>query len=209
VKKRFQSLFLKFVFKFLNLYGYVMAWLAAPDAAHESGVDNIVETFFTPAATAATAATTAGAAAAETAGEQRPVTTPFTAAAAAAAAAAAGEQSVVKPPGALERFREDLLAGAAVVQRLRRERLGNLSHVVRSEGQVAAALGQLEAVGVGFDAGYVRRGVTALRGRLEALDARAGALLDGEPIMDGWRTEKLWKESGINLVGWLGSLLLF
>ena len=48
--------------------------------------------------------------------------------------------------------------------------------------KVAALLGQLEAVGVGFDASYVRRAVSGLRHRLDDLSSRAAALLGGDPI---------------------------
>ena len=58
---------------------------------------------------------------------------------------------------ALERFRDDMLTCASLALRLRRDRLNHLPEVVRSEGQVAAALGQLEHVGVGFDAGRSHR----------------------------------------------------
>ena len=56
-----------------------------------------------------------------------------------------------RPP--LERFRAEILEGAALVQRLRRlDRVRVAADAARREGRVAAILGQLEDVGVGFDA---------------------------------------------------------
>ena len=54
-----------------------------------------------------------------------------------------------RPP--LERFRAEILEGAALVQRLRRlDRVRVAADAARREGRVAAILGQLEGVGVGF-----------------------------------------------------------
>lgn len=145
----------------------VMAWLAAPDAAHEGGIEKVVAYFDKAAAGGHSACgvnVNAINAAAVTAGKGHDV------------------QTVSAPGDALGRFRADLLAAASLTQRLRLEHLSHLPRVVRVEGQLAALLGQLEAVGVGFDAAYVRRGVGVLRARLRALEAKSEALLDGARI---------------------------
>ena len=140
----------------------VLAWLAAPDDAHEGGIHKTAA-FFPLFPTQGTAARAAGGPTAGPAG----------------AAVGGGPMS----RSALELFRGDLLTSAWLVKRLRRERLSSIPRVVRTEGQLAAVLGQLEALGVGFDAAHVRRGVAALRTHLEDLEARAAGLLgDGNPI---------------------------
>ena len=86
-----------------------------------------------------------------------------------------------RPP--LERFRAEILEGAALVQRLRRlDRVRVAADAARREGRVAAILGQLEDVGVGFDASYVDGAIDRLRDELASLESAAAASLGGERV---------------------------
>ena len=131
-----------------------MAWLAAPDDSHESGARRVDEKLDD-------AERKLDGASASTANDSR------------------GAAS--RPP--LERFRAEILEGAALVQRLRRlERVRVAADAARREGKVAAILGQLEDVGVGFDASYVDGAIDRLRGELASLESAAAASLGGEVV---------------------------
>ena len=84
---------------------------------------------------------------------------------------------------ALERFRAEILEGAALVQRLRRlDRVRVAADAARREGRVAAILGQLEDAGVGFDAGHADGAIDRLRDELASLESAAAASLGGERV---------------------------
>ena len=129
----------------------VMAWLTAPDDAHENGAERIAADVF-------------GA---------------FPDSTSAAEAAKAADASRMKIP-VLERFRAELTLGASLVQRLRRdERVRRAPEATQREGRVAAALGALEDVGVEFDAAFAQGAMDALKRQITVLETHAAASLPG------------------------------
>ena len=136
-----------------------MAWLAAPDDAHEGGIAAVSSRFdgandgSTGAATTTTNAFDRVGAGDETNGDD-----------------------------VLGGFRADILASASLAQRLRAT-AGLDPNVVRTEGKVAAALGRMEHVGLGFDPSAVRAAVGDLRRKLAGIEsAAAAAMPDGARV---------------------------
>ena len=133
-----------------------MAWLAAPDDAHEGGIAAVTSRFNgvndgSGGATTTNAFDRVG----------------------------AGDETSDDVLGGL---RADILASASLAQRLRAT-AGLDPNVVRTEGKVAAALGQMEHVGLGFDPSAVRAAVGDLRRKLAGIEESAAAAMpDGARV---------------------------
>lgn len=148
-----------------------MAWLALPDDSHEGGIA-VASSRFPDAAGTRPDGSTGDAPA-------PPAPDPFERARTGGSGRDGGGDE--KRVDALESFRSDLLSSAALAQRLRRAGLNPA--VVRTEGKVAAALGQIEHLGLGFDPSVVRAAVGELRGRLSRIERQAAASMpNGKPI---------------------------
>ncbi len=146
-----------------------MAWLAAPDDAHEGGIA-AVSSRFDGVNDGSTGATT--------------TTTTTNAFDRAGAGDETNDDDVLGGFRAdiLGGFRADILASASLAQRLRAT-AGLDPNVVRTEGKVAAALGWMEHVGLGFDPSAVRAAVGDLRRKLAGIEsAAAAAMPDGARV---------------------------
>ena len=137
-----------------------MAWLAAPDDAHEGGIAAVSSRFDGVNDGSTGAATTTTTNAFDRVG--------------------AGDET--NGDDVLGGFRADILASASLAQRLRAT-AGLDPNVVRTEGKVAAALGRMEHVGLGFDPSAVRAAVGDLRRKLAGIEsAAAAAMPDGARV---------------------------
>lgn len=133
-----------------------MAWLAAPDDAHEGGIAAVSSRLHHPGDGSNLGDTTN-----------------------AFDRAGAGDET---NDDVLGGFRADILASASLAQRLRAT-AGLDPNVVRTEGKVAAALGQMEHVGLGFDPSAVRAAVGDLRRKLAGIESAAAASMpDGARV---------------------------
>ena len=142
-----------------------MAWLHAPDAPHEGGVEEVWRSCFP--ADARVAARDGGAASLVTSDSQTRDTQSET---------------------AFGAFRRDLASAAALTQRFRRATQGDallranpdlrarFARTTRRECRVAALLGAMEHAGIGFDVAYARRVVTRFRDEIETVERAADAL---------------------------------
>ena len=138
-----------------------MAWLRAPDAPHEGGVEEVWRSCF-PADTRV----------------------------AARDGGAGGNESRHAYESAFGAFRRDLASAAALTQRFRRATQGDVlpcanpdpdprarfARTTRRECRVAALLGAMEHTGIGFDVAYARRVVTRFRDEIQRVERAADAL---------------------------------
>ena len=139
-----------------------MAWLNAPDAAHEGGVDEARRTCFSSS----------------DARIDTPLRLDET-----TNASVSGKNA----ENAFLKFRRDLASSAALVQAFRRasssdarlranpDLLARFARTTLRECRVAALLGVMEHVGIGFDARYARRVVSRLREEIASIEREADA----------------------------------
>ena len=140
-----------------------MAWLHAPDAPHEGGVEEVWRSCF-------------------------PTDARVTARDGSAASRFSSDESRATHETAFGAFRRDLASAAALTQRFRRATQGDallcanpdlrarFARTTRRECSVAALLGAMEHAGIGFDVAYARRVVTRFRDEIETVERAADAL---------------------------------
>ena len=145
-----------------------MAWLHAPDAAHEGGVDEARRTCFS----------SSDAISIDTPARLKKDETKQT---------NASVKNEKNAENAFLKFRRDLASSAALVQAFRRasssdarlranpDLLVRFERTTLRECRVAALLGVMEHVGIGFDARYARRVVTRLREEVASIEREADA----------------------------------